>query len=273
MAQSNSGFVEVNGARLSYELAGAGQPLVMAHGHLLDSGQWDDQFELFSRQYRVVRYDARGFGQSDKPAAPFAYYQDLYRVMAALGIEHAYLIGCSGGGATIIDFALAYPQMTDALILVGSAISGYQWTSEPPPLLVELRASQERGDLDRAVELSLRLWTDGARRAPEQVDQAARERTRTMTRRLWSRPQVEAEIRTLAPPAIGRLAEISAPTLAIVGSEDIVPILEMADLVAAEVPGARKVLIPDAGHHPNMEHPGEFNQLVLDFFSTIEGNR
>jgi 3-oxoadipate enol-lactonase len=262
------GFVDVHGAQLYYEAAGAGRPLVMLHGHLIDSGQWDDQFEVFAHDYRVIRYDARGFGQSSKPSDPFAYYEDLRAMLAFFGIESAYLMGCSGGGATIIDFALAYPEMADALILVGAGLAGYQW-GELPPLVIELREAQERGDIERTVELSLQLWTDGANRTPDQVNPTARERIRAMSARLFARPNVEAPQEMLEPPAIGRLAEIRAPTLAIVGDQDVAPILEIADLVAAQVPGARKAVIPDAGHHPNMEHPELFNQIVRSFLGQL----
>ena len=185
----------------------------MLHGHLIDSGQWDDQFEVFARRYRVVRYDARGFGQSTKPPSPFAHYQDLHGILAFLGIERAYLMGCSGGGATIVDFVLAYPEMVGALILVGSGLGGYQF-GEPPPLALEIRAAMERGDLERTVELSLQLWTDGENRSPNQVNPAARERIRDMSTRLFAREDPEISPTMLEPPAAGRLAEIAAQTLA-----------------------------------------------------------
>jgi pimeloyl-ACP methyl ester carboxylesterase len=262
------GFADINGAQLYYEAAGAGHPLVMLHGHLIDSGQWDDQFEVFARHYRVVRYDARGFGQSSKPSGPFGHYLDLQGMMGFLGIERAYLMGCSGGGATIVDFALAYPEMAGALILVGAGLGGYQF-GEPPPLALELRAAFERGDLERAVELSLQLWTDGENRSPDEVNPAARERIRAMSTRLFAREDADISPTMLESPAAGRLAEIGAPVLAIVGDRDVRQIRDIADLVAAQVPGARKVVIPDAGHHPNMEHPALFNQVVLDFLGGL----
>jgi pimeloyl-ACP methyl ester carboxylesterase len=262
------GFADVHGARLYYEATGAGHPLVMLHGHLIDSGQWDEQFEVFARHYRVVRYDARGFGQSSKPPGPFAHYEDLHALLAFLEIERAYLMGCSGGGAAILDFALAYPGMADALILVGAGLSGYQF-GDPPPLALDLRAAFERGDLERAVELSLQLWTDGENRTPDQVNPAVRERIRAMSARLFARENVEAQQNMLEPPAAGRLAEVHTPTLAIVGDRDVRPIQEIADLIAVQVAGARKVIIPDAGHHPNMEHPDLFNQIVLSFLGEL----
>src|SRR5262245_53834196 len=248
---AEQGFVEVNGARLYYEVAGAGHPLVMLHGHLIDSGQWDEQFAQFAQRYRVVRYDARGFGQSSKPPDPFAHHEDLQALLAFLGIDRAYLMGCSGGGAATINFALAYPQQAGALILVGSGLAGYQW-GEPSALALEGFEAFKRGDIERAVELSLQLWTDGTNRTPEQVSPAAREKIRAMSARLFSRPEVDAPMNQLDPPAIARLAEIRAPTLAIVGDCDVPPILDIAGMIAAQVAGARKVVIPDAAHHPNM---------------------
>ena len=68
-----TGFAEINGARIYYEVAGRGAPLVFVHGYALDCRMWDDQFDDFADRYRVVRYDIRGFGRSDLPtAAPFS---------------------------------------------------------------------------------------------------------------------------------------------------------------------------------------------------------
>lgn len=265
------GYSDVNGARLWYEIAGIGTPLVMAHGHLIDSGQWDSQFAEFAREFRVVRYDARGFGRSDKPAEPFAFHDDLLGLLNFLGIERTLLMGCSGGGATIIDLVLAHPGMVRGLVLVGTALSGYQYSGSPPPKIVAMREAHERGDIDRAVDLGLQVWTDGERRRPEQVDPLARERTREMMTRLLSRPTVAADVRGLDPPASTRLKEIRVPTLVVVGGDDSQPIHDIANKLTNEIPGARKLVIADAGHHPNMEHPEQFNATVLSFLRSIPG--
>ena len=264
--------MEVNGARLWYEEAGSGPALVLLHGHLIDSGQWDGQFAAFTRVFRTVRYDARGFGRSDLPAGPFSFSDDLRGLLDRLGIDRASLVGCSGGGATIIDFALADPGMVDALVLVGSSLSGFPFSGELPQALVERRGALERGDVDRAVELGLRVWTDGPRR-PEQVDAGVRERTREMMARQDLRPDPHADAHWVEPPAASRLAEIGAPTLAVVAEHDLPGLHAIAALVAREVPGARREVIADAGHHPNMEHPAAFNELVLSFLREAAGGR
>lgn len=264
------GFVEVNGAQLWHEIGGSGPALVMVHGHLIDSGQWDTQFAEFAQEFRVVRYDARGFGRSDQPATPFTFYEDLMTLLDTLAIPQAFLMGCSGGGATVIDMALACPDRVLGLVLIGSAVSGYRYSGTPPPKIVAMREARERGNIDEAVELGLQVWTDGERRRPEDVNPVARERTREMMTRLLSRPTVAAEARRLDPPAISRLGEINVPALVIVGGDDWEPIHEVAQMLADQIPGARKVVIPDAGHHPNIEHPAAFNELVLRFLKSIK---
>jgi pimeloyl-ACP methyl ester carboxylesterase len=263
-----SGFAEVNGARLYYEVAGVGPALVLLHGYLLDSGQWDDQFTAMARHCQVVRYDARGFGRSTQPPEPFAPEEDLLGLLTFLGVDQAVLTGCSAGGAAVVDFALAHPERTRALVLVDSALSGFQFQGPPQPLIAEYRDARERGDVDRAVELALRFSTDG-RRQPEQVDQRAREHMRSMMARQLSRPEVAAELRRQEPPAVGRLAEIQVPTLVVVGDEDVPAFQAVADLVAARVRDSRKVVIAQAGHHPNMEHAEQFNDLLVSFLTGL----
>jgi pimeloyl-ACP methyl ester carboxylesterase len=263
-------FAKINSATLYYEVAGAGHPLIMLHGHLLDSGQWDDQVTAFAPAYQTIRYDARGFGQSTLPPAPYTHYEDLYALLRHLGIDHAYFMGCSGGGATIIDFALTYPAMVDALILVGTGIGGYQPIGPPPPQLLAMGEAMQKGDTARAVELSLHVFTDGPRRTPDQVNPPARERTGAMTARLFARPPVpEAVQQSVEPLAITRLSALTPPTLVIVGGEDQAPLHDIADLLTAQVAGAQKAVIPDAGHHPNLEQPEIFHQVVQTFLQNL----
>jgi pimeloyl-ACP methyl ester carboxylesterase len=139
-----------------------------------------------------------------------------------------------------------------------------------PERRVAMNEAFERGAIDEAVEYSLHVWTDGERRTPDQVNQAVREQTRAITKRLFSRRPVEgAEQQDYAPDALERLAELRAPTLAIVGSEDNQMLHDIADRIASQSPNARRVVIPDAGHHPNMEHPEVFNEIVHSFLSRL----
>ena len=106
--------------------AGSGAPLVLIHGFTLDMRMWDDQFTPFAERYRVVRYDVRGFGKSAVPAgAPYTNADDLAALLDYLDISSAAIVGLSMGGGIAIDFALAYPAMTRALIPVDSSPEGH----------------------------------------------------------------------------------------------------------------------------------------------------
>lgn len=105
--QARTGFAAVNGIRLYYEVAGSGRPLVLIHGMSLDTRMWDDQFEPLAQHYRVVRYDARGFGKSAlQTGRSYAHTDDLKALLEYLDIEHAFIVGLSMGGGIAIDFAL-----------------------------------------------------------------------------------------------------------------------------------------------------------------------
>jgi 3-oxoadipate enol-lactonase len=275
-----TGFAEVNSTRLYYEVAGTGHPFVLMHGHLLDRRSWDDQFAVFAQHYRVVRYDQRGFGDSGliTKGEPYSARQDLYELMRFLGIESAYLMGVSGGGALAIDFTLEHPEMVDALIPVTAGVSGFhpseEMMKEYPEvtrLYKDWQEAFESHDIARAVEVSLQLFTDGPGRLPRQASPQVRERVREQTMRNWNRPDDEVQAETppvpLEPPAIGRLSQIGVPTLVILGAWDGPNPL---DQLAAEIPGAKKVIMAETAHHPFMEKPAEFNRIVLDFLESLK---
>src|SRR5512142_2414577 len=110
-----SGFADVNGARLYYEEAGQGFPLVMVHAGIADHSMWDDQFAYFAPKYRVIRFDMRGFGQSPAVSGPYAPRDDLAGLLNHLQVERAFLIGCSMGGSMCIDFTCEHQNMVAGL--------------------------------------------------------------------------------------------------------------------------------------------------------------
>lgn len=270
--QVQAGFADLNGARFYYEVAGAGHPLILLHAGIADGQMWDGQFHAFAQDYKIVRYDARGYGRTPMVAGPFAHYKDLRGLLKYLGIARASLLGCSMGGATSIDFALEHPEMVDALILVGSGLSGYAYAGEAPLIWDAMVAARRAGDLARAAELRVQIWVDGPRRTPDQVDPAVRDRVREMSMIPLATPDGLGTEQKPQPPASGRLSELRVPALIIYGEMDQPAILEIADLLATEIGGARKVVMPGVAHVPSMERPAEFNQLVLDFLRTLQGH-
>ena len=102
---------------------------MLIHAAIADLRMWDAQVAAFAEKYRVIRYDAQGFGQSPAAVEPATRADDLYELLRTLGIERAHLVGVSNGGSTALDFAILYPRMVGALLPVASGLSGYKPSS------------------------------------------------------------------------------------------------------------------------------------------------
>lgn len=266
MTTSQSGLVALNGATFYYEMAGAGEPLILVHAGICDARMWDEQFDDFAQSYQVVRYDLRGYGRTPAVAGPFAHHQDLHALLQHLGIGRAHLLGCSLGGSACLDFALTYPAMVRSLILVGSTPSGYR--ANWPAQIAAVDAALQQGDFELAAELEVQIWVDGIGRTPDQVPAAIRKRVRTMNMITLQNDVLElGQPQPLEPPAVDRLPELSSSTLLVVGDLDQPLILDGIDLLAERVPQARKVVLPGTAHLPNLEQPEQFNELVLNFLA------
>jgi 3-oxoadipate enol-lactonase len=268
LSPRKTGFADLDEAEIYYEIAGAGHPLLLLHAGVTDSRMWDEQFDVFARHYQAIRYDLPGFGKSRLLRGPFSIHEQAASLLRFLGLERAHVVGISFGGRIALDLALARPEMVSALILVCPSVSGEKPSDAVRQFGAEEEALLERGDLTAATELNLRMWVDGPRRNSDQVNPAVRERVREMQYHAFTIPMPEdIEERPLIPPAIGRLAEVRAPTLIVVGDYDIEEKLTLADRLASEISGARKVVVPGAAHMVTMEQPDIFNRIALDFLS------
>lgn len=258
-----TGMVEVGrGERLSYEMAGRGRTIVLIHGGLADSRLWDDQFKEFARHFRVLRYDLRGFGKSDFSMGPLSHVEDLAALLKSLGIEKASLVGLSLGGMVAADFALEHPSMVERLILVASGLRGHQGVRNEKGIAAN-EAAQKEG-----MEKAIALWLEHPFFATGKNNPSYQRRMRTMlvdNFRTWG-PTPAPIVWTWPPvPAIERLETIKQPTLVIVGDRDFSNITNIAEVLAARIPGAKKTVLAGVSHHLNMEAPRKFNRLVLDF--------
>jgi pimeloyl-ACP methyl ester carboxylesterase len=257
--------VQVNGSRLYYEMLGQGDPLVLiSGGGSLDRRMWDDQFQHFARSYQVIRYDVRGLGNSGIPRKPYSPSEDLYRLLELMNISSAHIVGLSLGARLAIDFTLEHPDRVRTLIAASPGISGYSDDNQLIESLQTLATVAREDGIEEALMIVL-----SNPYLPQQ--KAVKERMRQI---LLDNPQVfylgfptVTLMKSLDPPALGRLSEIGIPTLVIAGSEDHESIRNIADSLVQQIPTARKVLIAGAHHMVNMEKPVEFNQAVLDFLS------
>jgi pimeloyl-ACP methyl ester carboxylesterase len=262
-APVRSGMAEVSEPVLYYETAGKGPAVVLIHGGNLDRRMWDDQFQLFAKQFQVIRYDVRTYGLSDMPTKPYSDVEDLASLLRGLHVKRAHLVGLSLGGRIIIDFALEHPEMVESLVAVGPGLSGFQWSPNEEwnkEVMDALQASR----VDKVTD----LWLKSGYMIPAMENAALAPRLRELAldnyRNWLGNPALAKPIN---PPASKRLGQLKAPTLLIVGSRDVPDIQKIVKLLKDGIPQARQVTIQGAGHIVNMEKPAEFNRVVLDFLN------
>jgi 3-oxoadipate enol-lactonase len=255
---------------LHVEHAGEGSPVVLLHEGIADSRMWEPQWAEYSKRFRTVRYDMRGFGQSPAAVGTFSLSGDLVQLLDSLELGPATLIGVSIGGAVAMETTIARPDLVSRLVLVAPGLRGFEMSDETKAGWQEEESALERGDVEAAVEINMRMWVDGPSRPADEVDPELRTKVAEMQRRaieIYLEAGEEGEHQPLVEGWGERLAEIAVPTLLIVGELDRPEMLEIAERLEAEIPNARRVTIPGTAHVPTMERPEEFDRIVLDFLS------
>lgn len=270
MSNLQTGMATINGTRIYYEVAGRGHPLVLVHAGVADKRMWDDQFEAFAKQYRVIRFDQRGYGQSKPVEGEFKRYEDIYALLKFLNIDDAYLLGCSMGGMACINFALEHPEMAKALITVGSGPGGFKTDTPPPPVYDAMVKAFDAKALDQVNEYEAQIWLDGPYAPAGRVGGAIREKFLAMNKIALEYEMLElgSEV-PLDPPALNRLGELKLPTLVIYGDLDTPHVQAAGRLMAEHITGAKSVVMNGVAHLPSMEAPEVFNKHVLDFLAQL----
>ena len=255
---------------LAHQTKGHGPTVVFLHAGIADSRMWEPQWESFAGHYRLLRCDLAGFGRTPLDGLRVAYAQDVVELLDGLGAASAGLIGASLGGRVALEVAVGRPDLVAKLVLVDSGLPGLDWSEDVRRYGAAEDEAVARGDLEAATELNLRMWVDGPRRAAKDVDPKVRAAVAEMQRRAlevqaphWE----ELEEDMLVPDVAARLREVEAPTLVLVGEEDVDDMQALARRFAAEIPVARMASIPGAAHLPSLEQPAVFDEFVLGFLS------
>jgi pimeloyl-ACP methyl ester carboxylesterase len=266
------GFAPIENARLYYELAGEGSPFVMIHAGVADCRQWNREFAAFADHYRVLRYDMRGYGKSEPVEGKFSHMGDLITLLDHIGIdEPLVLMGCSMGGGIALNFALTHPSRVRALIMVGSGPNGLDLDVPDHPKAAEAEEAFKSEDYDRVIELDAQIWFDGMKRTPEQVNLEMRTLFVDMDRIALTHElkKLGERVPDIEGKSAERLGELKIPVLVIVGDNDIPFIQGAADFMAENIASARKVVIRDAAHLCNMDHPEAFEGIVREFLEVL----
>lgn len=262
---TDTGFIETNGARIYYEVEGAGAPVLMIHAGVANLRMWDDQVEALKDAYRVIRYDTRGFGRTETDAVEFSNRADIAAVLDHVGEASAQLVGLSRGAQIALDFALEFPDRARSLVFSGGGIGGYDAGDEAPAGWDEVEAREEARDWEYVADWETAYWVDGPGQPVDRVDRAIRAMVHGWILDTYRAEKEEGTPRPLDPPANDRLDELRVPVLVIIGDLDDPGTQAACRHLASAVPGARLEVFEGAAHMVNLEQPDRFNRVLRDF--------
>src|SRR5580700_1148862 len=248
-----------DGVHIYYEVHGQSGPVILlSHGYSSTSGMWAGQIEPLSKSHRLVIWDMRGHGDSDYPEDLAAYSEeatvaDMAALLDAVGAKTAIVGGLSLGGYMSLAFNRAHPDRVEALLIFDTgpgyrndeAREGWNRTSIARAERFERDGLSVLGNASAEVRIVTHRSADGLAKAARGM----------LTQR-------DASV-------MNSLATIAVPSLVVVGANDT-PFLAASDYMAAKIPGAKKVVIPDAGHAANIDQPAAFNQAVVAFLDALQ---
>jgi len=261
-------YADLGGLRLYYEIQGSGNPLIMIMGLGADSSWWPPRLlSLLSREFRLIVFDNRGAGRSDKPDEPYTVKDmagDVVGLMDYLGVERAHILGVSMGGMIAQELAISHPERVSKLVLVSTGPGGSCGAPPRPEAMEHLLMDRAATPLEvivaRTIEaLFPREWLEKHR---EEVEELARRISRHPIPAYSYARQLEA---AMSFDACDRLGLIKAPTLVVSGGKDLILPPENARVLAERIPKARLVIFEDSGHGLIVQRLDDFARLVADF--------
>jgi pimeloyl-ACP methyl ester carboxylesterase len=254
--------IRVNEINLYYEISGRGEPLLLLHGLGSSVRDWEKQLPTFPKQFQVIACDLRGHGRTEKPPGPYSvplFAADVAHLIKSLNFEPVHVLGISMGGMIAYQLAVSYPDLVQSLIVANAApellVRGFRerlnvWQRE---MIVRLIGMRKMGEV-----LSERLFIK-----PEQ------EKLRQVFVKRWSENTPRAYLASMRAivgwSVVDQLHNINAPVLVISADQDYTFVSGREGL--SRLPQAEFVTIQDSRHATPVEHPEQFNRVVLSFLS------
>lgn len=269
-----------DGVRLFYEETGSGVPLVFVHEFAGDHRSWEPQVRYFSRRYRCITFNARGYPPSEVPQEIGAYSQerardDIRAVLDHLGIDRAHIVGLSMGGFAVLHFGFAYPERARSLVVGGCGYGAqpdkreqFRREAEATARLYETKGSAETAQIYGIGPWRVPFQNKDPRGWREFVDLLAEHDAGGAALTMRGVQMRRPSLWDLIEP----MRDLTTPTLIVAGDEDE-PCLEPGLLMKRTIPAAALVLLAKSGHTINLEEPAAFNRLVQDFLTAADAGR
>ena len=270
-------YVDASGARLYFEEHGEDYPIIFVHELGADLRQWEDQIRHFSRAYRCIAFNARGYPPSDVPENPDAYgwdcaIDDIAAVMGSLALDVAHIVGLSMGAYTALQFGLRYPNRVSAVVAAAAGSGSLPahrgaWLRETATLA---RAFEQRGAAVMAEQLAksatrIQLKYKDPKRWRDFRDQLRQQSGQGLSNTMIRCQALRPPLHELREP----FSRMRVPVLLVVGDEDV-PCLEANLMLKATLPNSGLSIFPNSGHAINLEEPAAFNREVEAFLNAVE---
>jgi pimeloyl-ACP methyl ester carboxylesterase len=270
-----------DGVKLYYEEAGSGQAVVFVHEFAGDHRSWEPQMRHFSKTYRCISYNARGYPPSDVPQQVTAYSQDRARddikaVLDGIGIDRAHVVGLSMGGFATLHFGLHYPDRALSLVVAGCGYGAekdkreqFQQEAEAAATLVEKASSgAEFAAIYALGPTRVQFQNNNPRGWREFHDMLAQHSLQGSAMTLRGVQKSRPSLFDLEE----QLKQLVVPTLVLTGDEDE-PCLIPNVFLKRTIPSAGLQVLPNAGHTINLEDPDAFNVAVAAFLAQVDAGR
>lgn len=267
----------VNGIQLYYESTGEGFPLILAHEFAGDFRSWEPQVRFFSRRYRVITYNARGYPPSDVPREESAYSQeiaveDLRGLLEFLNIDHAHIGGLSMGGTLALNFGLTHPHMAKSLIIAAAGTGSTDADAWRENVLARAQSMESEG------MASMEDYSQGEARV--QLRRKDARGYREFQGQFLSHSHIGSAltfrgVQGKRPPVFAleeQMRALTVPSLIMLGDEDE-PCIEPSVFMKRCIPTAGLVMFPQSGHAINLEEPDLFNRAASDFLTAVEAGK
>lgn len=262
--QRHTNIFQINDFHIDYEIIGDGRPLILIHGFGLDKRMWDDQLIICYNNFQIIRYDARGFGQSSNPSMPYAHTDDLKMLLDHLKITQANVVGLSMGGRIALDFAIRYPDRIRSLVIADAVPSGFPRTNE--------RASLSQTLLDTAKKLGIsearKLWLEHSLFQNARKSNVFMDKLREIVEGYsgWHWLNDDPLLETVN--GFKEADKVKKHVLLLVGEHDLYDYKSAAKFMKESITNSTSVTISGAGHMSNMENPEQFNEVLLNFLNS-----
>lgn len=278
-AKNKTGYIPVSGgARLYYEVQGSGSPVILLHGHSLDTRMWDEQYKAFAKKHRVVRFDFRGYGRSSEQTETFQFthMKDLLTVMDSLHISRAHIVGLSMGSFVAADLLALHPERIISCTMASGGMKTYKGPSEPMDSIESAQRDKKIAALkEYGVEKMKKEWLEQLIASGGSKRERMRKPLKAMIDTWTAWQPLHKEVRVIEAhdaEVVFRSHKTMVPTLVLTGGAEVKG-KPYRPWELDYLPNGTQQVLPDCGHMMNMEQPEAFNNAVLTFIEQHEDEK